>query len=97
MRVDTASCKPGSSSLIGETEKGLTRKTTMTVRPPPPASVCLKKVVVVYLVGYLLHGLNEAKASQQQVTVKLQDLHGFHQIVFSDNVLHTDPCPLILT
>lgn len=48
-------------------------------------------------VSYSLHGLNEAKASQQQVTVKLQDLHGFHQVVFSDNVLHTDPCPLILS
>lgn len=50
---------------------------------------------VVHLVSYSLHRLNEAKASQQQVTVKLQDLHGFHQIVLSDDVLHADPCPLI--
>lgn len=44
-----------------------------------------------------LHGLNEAKASQEQITVKLQDLHGLHQVVFSDNVLHTDTGTLIFT
>lgn len=47
--------------------------------------------------SYSLHGLDEAKASQQQVTVKFQDLHGFHHIVFSDNVLHTNPRPLIFS
>lgn len=46
---------------------------------------------------YSLHGMNQAKASQQQVAVKLQDLHGFYQIVLSDDVLNTDPGPLILT
>lgn len=46
---------------------------------------------------YSLHRLNKAKARQQQVTVKLQDLHGFYQIVLSDDVLHTDPCSLILS
>lgn len=49
------------------------------------------------LLHYSLHRLNEAKASQQQVAVKLQDLHGFYQIVLSNDVLHTDPCPLILS
>lgn len=89
MRVDTASCKPGSSSLIVENEKGVNKKDHVLV--------CSIKVVLVHVwLSYSLHGLNEAKASQQQVTVKLQDLHGFHQVVFSDNVLHTDPCPFIL-
>ncbi len=32
MRVDTDSCKPGSSSLIGEGDECLTRNITMTAR-----------------------------------------------------------------
>lgn len=43
----------------------------------------------------VLHGLNEADARQKQVAVKLQDFHGLHHVVFSDDVLHADPRPLI--
>lgn len=43
----------------------------------------------------VLHGLDEANARQKQVAVKLQDLHGLHHVVFSDDVLHADPSPLI--
>lgn len=43
----------------------------------------------------LLHRLDEAKPSQQQVTVQLQDLHGLHKVVFSNNVLHSDSSSFI--
>lgn len=43
----------------------------------------------------LLHRLDEAKPSQQQVTVQLQDLHGLHKVVFPNNVLHSDSSSFI--
>lgn len=43
----------------------------------------------------VLHGLNEADARQEQVAVKLQDFHGLHHVVLSDDVLHADPRPFI--
>lgn len=88
MSVDTASCKPGSSSLFWETERGIQGSALQQEK---------SSVYVCSLLQCSLHRLNEAKASQQQVAVKLQDLHGFYQIVLSDDVLHTDPCPLILS
>lgn len=37
-----------------------------------------------------LHLLYEAKACQEEVTVHLGYLHGLHQVVLPDDVLHTD-------
>lgn len=83
MSVDTASCKPGSSSLkkTGRQNEHLSYSNIFGRGGTNDS----------------LHGLNQAKASQEQVTVKLQDLHCFHQIVFSDDVLHADTGALIFT
>lgn len=49
------------------------------------------------MVTHSLHRLDEAKAGKQQVTVELQNLHGLHQVVLPDDVLHPDSSSLILT
>ena len=38
----------------------------------------------------LVNLLNEPKSGQEEVCVHFQDLHGFDQVVFADDVLNSD-------